>query len=255
MHSNLFHSPIECPFFSMLLLSPSNPIKLTCSLKNFQLWKNGFRPKNRFLTAHLRQFFLAASQVAETAAQLPNMEANRSRNVLVNSHALLVKYLETFESKSSELDSTLANATKAVSDAIRLGLRCDGLLQIAAIQNLQKHANTQPLFDLLSIFTKGGSRDLAQLAKQHGTQLFEKFGLEESDVVNKLRLLTLCSLANEAPKQPAVFHLSALVEQLDVNDVDEVEDVIIEATTTGMVDAKLDEDQGTVVLNARRFAT
>eukprot|EP01123_Difflugia_compressa_P012064 TRINITY_DN5032_c1_g1_i1.p1 TRINITY_DN5032_c1_g1~~TRINITY_DN5032_c1_g1_i1.p1 ORF type:complete len:394 (-),score=47.15 TRINITY_DN5032_c1_g1_i1:168-1349(-) len=100
---------------------------------------------------------------------------------------------------------------------------------------LQKMSQTN-IFKLLEIFTCKNYEDYINFCKSHAGYV-ESLGLKHEDLVTKIRLLTLISLASEEHLLP--YSLVSKVLEIDES---EVELFVIETiNVTGMLDARMDQ--------------
>eukprot|EP00744_Colponema_vietnamica_P001529 GILI01002522.1.p1 GENE.GILI01002522.1~~GILI01002522.1.p1 ORF type:complete len:443 (-),score=158.76 GILI01002522.1:456-1703(-) len=155
-----------------------------------------------------------------------------------------VRFLSTFERSSpAELQTVLEQARTAVVTAIRVSdiAQCDLLLDMAAVKQMEKSGD-QRLLQLLKIFA--GERLEAFNAFNTANKGFvEGLGLKVEECVEKMRLLSLCSLACEHTSIP----YSSIAQTLQVPE-DQVEEWVVLAVTNGLLEAKMDQLRSLVIV-------
>jgi len=164
---------------------------------------------------------------------------------------LLIKYLNTFQSADSKrLDTSLEHSSAVVKDAIADPnlLQCDGLLDLLAVQHLNRQdasADQKQLYRLLSIFSTGTAADFAEFVSEN-KDAFETLGLNVQDGQDKIRRLSLISACGRKSE----LTYEEVKEACGLPDLDDVEEVVIDAVGAGSLDAKLDQENS--VLQIRR---
>jgi len=101
---------------------------------------------------------------------------------------------------------------------------------------------TKPLLTLLEIFAKGKLEDYKTFDATHGS-IVSQYGLSKEECIRHMRLLSLCSLAAEHEEIP----YSAIASTLQV-EADEVEKWVIDAVSSGLISAKMDQLQHVVMV-------
>jgi len=156
----------------------------------------------------------------------------------------LVKYLVTFE---GEDEQTLAAIKEDVSHAAIQAIRlpeiheCENLLSLAAIKQLKNDSTYSKLYELLHLFT--AERLDAYLAfKQKFPEYVDSIGLSNADCEKKIRLLTLATLATGTHSD---VPYATIADALKIPEAD-VEQWIVNAISSSMVDAKIDQLKRTV---------
>lgn len=119
----------------------------------------------------------------------------------------------------------------------------DSLRKLAGIQSLKDDAKYSGLFTILNTFASGTVPDFLAFTKAN-PKAVSGYGLDEETLIGKLRTLTLCSLGMKEER----LKYSLLVQQLGLASSDEVEEVVIAAVRTGLLEAKIDQEQEEVVI-------
>lgn len=103
---------------------------------------------------------------------------------------------------------------------------------------------TAKLLTLLKIFQEGGIDDYTTYIKSNGgDSVLTTWGLSADDCTRNMRILSLCSLAGEHEEIPY-----ALVAEKLQTTPDEVEKWVIAAVTSGLLSAKMDQLNRTVMV-------
>jgi len=113
-------------------------------------------------------------------------------------------------------------------------IRTDLLLESYAVRSL-KMSQYKMTYILLEIFTTKGYKDFIDFQKKN-SRFVEGLGLNQSDLVSKIRLLTFTSLA----AAQNVISYSEVAQLLSI-DESEVEPVVVDAITSDILDARLDQ--------------
>eukprot|EP00571_Detonula_confervacea_P009029 CAMPEP_0172315254 /NCGR_PEP_ID=MMETSP1058-20130122/24608_1 /TAXON_ID=83371 /ORGANISM="Detonula confervacea, Strain CCMP 353" /LENGTH=436 /DNA_ID=CAMNT_0013029301 /DNA_START=140 /DNA_END=1450 /DNA_ORIENTATION=- len=123
----------------------------------------------------------------------------------------------------------------AIRDPINLFSTQRRILSLPAVSALQK---SQPaLYDLLKIFMEGKLQDYRDFtAMPDKMTVFKSSGLDEGECMKNMCLLSLVSLAGEHEEIP----YSAIASTLNVQE-DEVEQWVIRAVSSGLMEAKMDQ--------------
>lgn len=162
----------------------------------------------------------------------------------LEAHDYHTKYLATFSEKAPATADAEAVAVKVVTAAIGDSQlhQMDGLLQLHAVQQLgkSKDAGAKALFALLGVFVTGAHADFVAWSKSNKSVL-AKFGLDEDKCVDKIRMLTLCGLADGMPASYAD------VAKLLAVETDEVERIVVGACVKKVVRAKLDQEKQQII--------
>ena len=163
--------------------------------------------------------------------------------------ALLHKVLQATEGgDAATLAAVSEQAKLACVTAIKTPdtYKLDELLDLAAVQQLQ---NSEPLVvALLRIFVGGKLSDYTKFVAAHDGLLAE-LGLEASACEDKMRLLTLASLANEHEEVPYTAVASDLAIPTKGEWASEVEGCVIQAIAAGLIEARLDQRRQLVMIS------
>jgi hypothetical protein len=121
----------------------------------------------------------------------------------------------------------------------------DVLRQLSAVQKLSGHKKYDSLFKLLNVFASGTVKDYVVFKEDKAqVKCLETFAFDDVAMTNRLRTLTLCSLGAKTER----LAYQTLVEALSLSDHDEVEEVVIAAVRTGLLEAKIDQEEEEVVI-------
>lgn len=114
----------------------------------------------------------------------------------------------------------------------------EDLLQYKSLQQLKG----SPEFELLNIFLNGNLQEYNRFAAEH-QDLLANFDVERN--VTKMRLLSLASLGSENLARELTY--SEIATALEIADT-EVEMWVIDVIRAGLVEAKLDQLNKTVIV-------
>ncbi len=95
---------------------------------------------------------------------------------------------------------------------------------------------------LLEIFANGKLEDYERFVATYAS-IFDQYGLSKHECIRHMRLLSLCSLASEHEEIP----YSAIASSLSIEE-DEVEKWVIDAVSSGLISAKMDQLQRVVMV-------
>lgn len=184
----------------------------------------------------------------------------RQANAVEKKQQFLYKFLKAKNDEVSDLIEEAAELVLAVmtytnppQKTCQPCYEYDAVSKLTAVQALGENAKYSGLFKILNIFASGTVPDFIALTKET-PEVASDFGLDEELLTGKLRTLTLCSLG---AKQERLGY-AMLVEHLGLTNSDEVEEVVISAVRTGLLEAKIDQNQSEVVIQrtaARQFVT
>ena len=121
-------------------------------------------------------------------------------------------------------------------------------LLVKKISTIKKE--TKPLFELLSIFQQGKLEEFESF-QTNNAETLTKNSISPSSATRHMRLLSLCSLATEHEEIP----YDAIANTLKV-EASDVESWVIEAVSSGLLSAKMDQLQKVVLVErcvVRRF--
>eukprot|EP00943_MAST-04B_sp_MAST-4B-sp1_P003236 g3236.t1 len=176
--------------------------------------------------------------------------AMESHQALEEAQALLIKYLATYEGESeSTIGKIKERAATGVVGAIKApflsftGSKRSRISTLSAVLQLKNDALYAPLYNLLGIFMHGDMAEFSEFIQSNKSAL-EKFGFDESVCTEKMRLLTLCSIAAGVHE----LNYSTVAKELQVSE-DSVEDWIIQAVMEKLIEAKLDQVRQVAVIN------
>ncbi|EGC32013.1 hypothetical protein DICPUDRAFT_49833 [Dictyostelium purpureum] len=169
----------------------------------------------------------------------------REKNKML-SHQYLVKFLQTF---------TKEDSAEAQEDAVRVCIesislqelyQSDYLLDLPAVQFLETSNanNNSQIYELMKIFATEQLESFNQFQDKN-PNLIQSIGLNVEDCKQKIRLLSLATLASEQSKVP----YSLISQKLQINE-DEVEMWVINAMEGELLDAKLDQLNRIVNVNS-----
>ncbi|CAG8496440.1 5615_t:CDS:2 [Ambispora gerdemannii] len=183
-------------------------------------------------TELVRELYLIVSERLKEAGEI------------VKSYEFLLKYLKTFKD-STDLSSKEA-ATRAVVQAIKLPeiLRFEDLLELKAIQTLTE----EKIFELLRVFLNGTLKEYREFIGKN-PEIIEKYELSDEGNIQKIRLLTLASLASEHVSRQVSY--STIANSLEINE-DDVEMWTIDAN---LIEAKINQVTKTILVNRSTYRT
>ncbi|KAF9988423.1 hypothetical protein BGZ65_004735 [Modicella reniformis] len=146
----------------------------------------------------------------------------------------LLKYLTTFNTHTSELDSQKVHATRAVVESIALPeiLNFENLLKVDAVQ----HLKAEKVYELLSVFMGGNVQDYRALVSKDA-DLIKALGLDEEEALRKIRLF-----------------YQEIANALEVEE-SEVELWVIDVIRAGLVEAKLNQVSKIVIISRSIYRT
>eukprot|EP00163_Fabomonas_tropica_P011738 TRINITY_DN2260_c0_g2_i3.p1 TRINITY_DN2260_c0_g2~~TRINITY_DN2260_c0_g2_i3.p1 ORF type:complete len:223 (-),score=66.97 TRINITY_DN2260_c0_g2_i3:1000-1668(-) len=163
----------------------------------------------------------------------------------------LTELLKTYQgADAAALASVKARARTAAVVAIRSTTlyQFDALLALDAVQQLKG----ENVFALLSVFVSGSYNDYIEFHSKNGSALAE-LKLNHDDLVRKIRLLTVASMACEKNE----LEYKAIESALAIGAGD-VEPWVIKTIQAGLIAAKLDQLRQVVVVQSatsRHFST
>lgn len=166
----------------------------------------------------------------------------------------LLRMLSTYATIDDVDEEALVAAKQAaigaISDPISLFNEQRCIMSLPPVMALEKDQETKPLFDLLSIFQQGKLEDLQSFQKSNPESL-TKHSISSTTATRHMRVLSLCSLATEHEEIP--YEAIASTLQVDSSDV---ESWVIEAVSSGLLSAKMDQLEKVVLVErcvVRRF--
>ena len=173
---------------------------------------------------------------------------------------ILINFLETFESSTvEELASVNDYAQRAVIGTINktITVTKDPTMNtgepkiaaetyhLSAVQSLKNSATEshRRAYELLNVFCEGDTQQFRDFCAKYPGQL-EEFGLSEQVCVDNIRLLSLASLSTLDES----ISYSRVAELLSI-ELGEVEQWVVKAITSKVIDAKLDQLNEAIVIN------
>lgn len=179
-------------------------------------------------TEQARELYLVISQIYK--------EHDQTANVFET----LQKYLATFDhvEDQSTLDSPSIEVEKVILQAVQLPdvFQLDNLLDLKAVQQFENSTDLRQkqLYKLLQIFAKENLKAFQQFTAENPSFL-SSVGLNEKACENKMRLLSLMTLASGAEE----LTFASISSELDVKEV-EVPRWVVSAVSAGLLEAKID---------------
>jgi len=179
-------------------------------------------------TEQSRELYLIISQIYKDHDQTANV------------FETLQKYLATFDhvEDQSTLDSPSIEVEKVILQAVQLPdvFQLDNLLDLRAVQQFENSSDLRQkkLYKLLQIFANENLKAFQQFTAENSTFL-SSVGLNEKACENKMRLLSLMSLASGAEE----LTFGSIASELDVKEI-EVPRWVVSAVSAGLLEAKID---------------
>jgi len=161
-------------------------------------------------------------------------------------HRYLLKSLSALDQEKKDV---LENAKSAVHEGIVIALGSPGvmyydtLLSMSAVKHLAEDKKYAPTYQLLRILTTETVESYTKFANENKNYV-QQMKLNEEELLRKLRTLTICSLGLEKERLP----YSLLKEKLQCASISAVESSVIDAVTSGCVEAKIDEANEEVII-------
>jgi translation initiation factor 3 subunit M len=180
-------------------------------------------------------------------------DALRSANMVDKAFAFNVKQLELYNTATPQelaAEEVQADAVQAIVDAVRLPklYRFDTLLELSAVKRLgsaSAPADSQTfvlLYELLNIFVKDSLDSFLDFSAKNESFL-KKLSIDKAMAADKMRLLTFASLGIESQD----LSYDVIAKALKIED-SEVEDWVIRAISSGLVDAKINQLRSSVAV-------
>lgn len=166
----------------------------------------------------------------------------------VESQKFLMKYLTTFdEASASELAEVKPAAVRGCIGAVKAPIvsftEQHNLLGMAAVAQLKDDPKYAGVHQLLHIFSVEKLEEYMAFHEKHAVTLAEN-KIDHDSCVSSMRLLSLCSLATEHEEIP----YQVVAETLKVEGDEAVEEWVLRAIQTGLMEAKMDQMQRVVVI-------
>ncbi|KJE97495.1 eukaryotic translation initiation factor 3 [Capsaspora owczarzaki ATCC 30864] len=156
-------------------------------------------------------------------------------------HKFHERLLHTYDTADAETLATVKeSAEKCIKEAIAAPqiFQLDSLLQLAAVKQLEG----SDIHNLLLIFVRDNFQAYEQFYNSH-TAFVQSAGLSHEQNLVKMRILTLVTLASTSSE----VEFSRIAETLSVPQ-EEVEAWVIEAITAKLIEAKIDQLNGKIVI-------
>lgn len=173
-------------------------------------------------------------------------EALRSANMVEKAFAFNVKQLALYNGAPEEEMVSVRDATvDVIIQAVRLPklYRFDTLLELDAVKRFENlDGDFKLLFQLICIFVRD---ELAVFTafKANNEALLKKYEIDGAIAQDKMRLLTFASLGIDSPD--LTYDMIATALQISEG---EVEDWVIRAIGSGLVDAKINQLKSSVAI-------
>lgn len=154
----------------------------------------------------------------------------------------LTKLLEQYNgADAASLKASKAYATKLIGLSLADPdlFNMDSVLALSAVQNLK----SEKCFELFNVF-QSGNLDNYKAWVAANPKILDELGLDASEMLRKIRLLSLAYLCAKS----SVVDFAAIASTLGV-DADEVEMWIIDVIRVGLVEAKVDQVNEKVVVS------
>ncbi|CAH0474103.1 unnamed protein product [Peronospora belbahrii] len=160
---------------------------------------------------------------------------------------VLEKYLATYEKGQLDKEQALRACKIVLQNPVASFLARVDLASLAVVQT---SLQTDKIYELLDIVSTKTLKEFIVFQKSAG-DVFTENGLQEAELVDTMRLFTLCSL-------PTGFKANSYSDVATALDVEEekVENWVVRAITVGLVNAKIDQLARTVTILSslqRRF--
>lgn len=173
-------------------------------------------------------------------------EALKTANMAEKAFAFNVKQLGLYNGASDEEFAAVEEATiDVIVQAVRLPklYRFDTLLELDAVLGFEsQEGDRKLLFELISIFVRD---DLAVFTefRARNESLLVKYEIHVAVAEDKMRLLTFASLGIDSPD--LTYDMIAFALQISE---DQVEEWVIRAISSGLVDAKINQLRSSVAI-------
>jgi len=175
------------------------------------------------------------------ASGIPDSVARKQRFTLL----LVESYTEASQVDEAGINAAKEAAIGAIRDPITLFVHQRTMLTMPATQALANNAATKTLHALLVIFQEGKLEDYNAFLKQNGgDKAVKDWGLDPATSVRYMRILSLCSLAAEHEEIP----YGTVAKTLQLDSEKEVESWVIAAVSSGLLSAKMDQLQQSVMV-------
>jgi len=185
----------------------------------------------------LEEWDVSVEEKAELLVQIA--EALEQSGQPEEAYTFLVRRLIVLPaSSSSAADAALSTIAKALS--LPFVYSFDALLEAPAIASAKSH----PLFALLQVFWRGGMGEWTEWISAHSSTLSE-FGLDQSALEQKLRMLALASLASQyltptSPSGTSDIPYALIAKSLSISET-AVEPTVVATIRANLVAGKLSQ--------------
>ncbi|CAN0170756.1 unnamed protein product [Ascophyllum nodosum] len=164
------------------------------------------------------------------------------------SQKFLMKFLATYdEASAGELSEVKAQAVRGCIGAVRAPIvsftEQHNLLGMAAVAQLKEDPKYSAVYELLHIFSVEKLGEYLAFHEKNAKTLADN-QIDHDRCVSSMRLLSLCSLATEHEEIP----YQVVADTLQVKGDEEVEEWVLRAIQTGLMEAKMDQMQRVVVI-------
>ncbi|KAH8148654.1 uncharacterized protein LAJ45_07365 [Morchella importuna] len=202
-------------------------------LKNVEKWVGewGSSPEE------IRELYLS---IADTAEKFGDND---------EFYTFLFKALQTIPAADAATEQARALALRLVKAGVNIPSRLefDDLIALDAVQKL---ANTDPeAFALLEVFIGGDLEDYEEFNDEHDGWVDDN-GIDHPIAFRKIRLLTLASLASQAPNRELPYNIIA--RRLHIPS-EEVELWVIDVIRAGLVEGKLSQLNQTFLIHRSTY--
>jgi len=161
------------------------------------------------------------------------------------SQQALIGYLTTFKTAEEASQADLRRIKECAANAVRDPVQSSrefSILGLVAIQRLKKDDAT--LFELLEIVCGDSLQKYATFSDSH-PGYGKEFGIDQDKTFEKMQLLAIAALGSDSDRALSYDEVAAAL-RIDAKDV---ESWIIRAIAAGVVDARMDQVQQTVVVH------
>lgn len=173
-------------------------------------------------------------------------EALKSADMAEKAFAFNVKQLGLYNGASDDEFGAVEDATvDVIVEAVRLPklYRFDTLLELDAVLRFESQRGDQKLlFELINIFVRDDLAVFTEFRAQNEA-LLVKYKIDAAVAEDKMRLLTFASLGIDSPDLTYQMIASAL----QISE-DQVEEWVIRAISSGLVDAKINQLKSSVAI-------
>ncbi len=219
----------------------NSTISLATSVKLVPLIQKTVLPK---VDKFLKLWNASPKQKRETYAKC--YEALKSVGDIEEAFSFNVKMLELFNhADTGERAGVSEAAVDAIVQAVRLPklYRFDTLLELDVVKEFEKQGGEKALlYKLINIFVQDDLESFTSFYNENG-KFLEKFEINKDIAVDKMRLLTFASLGIESQD----LSYSSIATALQIPE-DLVEEWVIRAIGSGLVDAKINQLKSSVAI-------